>query len=283
LASDAHLEDDSDALIYGRHSVQAVLESERSLQRLWIVSQLRYSSRFHTLVNQAKANGVIVDEATYEHLDRLTQRANHQGVVAQVSPYEYADFNTMVDEALAKSDRPTLVLADGIVDPHNLGAIVRTAEAMGVSGITIPQRRAVGITSTVMKVAAGAIEHVPVARVINLVQALETLKERGFWIYGIEADASQPIHTVQFSGPVALVVGSEGSGLNLLTQRHCDLLVSIPLRGHTPSLNASVAAGMAMYEISRQRLHNALDLTRTPSVPTSSASTPSVPTPSLST
>ncbi len=164
----------------------------------------------------------------------------------------------MIEQAKAVSDQPVIVVADGITDPHNLGAIIRTAEALGVQGLVIPQRRAVGVTSTVIKVAAGALENFPVARVINLSRALEELKGAGFWIYGTASKASQPLHTVQFFGPIVLVVGSEGEGLSLLIQRTCDHLVSIPLHGHTPSLNASVAAGMALYEIYRQRWSNTL-------------------------
>jgi 23S rRNA (guanosine2251-2'-O)-methyltransferase len=140
-----------------------------------------------------------------------------------------------------------------MTDPHNLGAIIRTAEALGAQGIVIPQRRAVGITSVVAKVAAGALEAIPVARVVNLNQALEELKESGFWIYGLAPSANESLHTLSLKGPIVLVVGAEGEGLSLLTQRHCDVLASIPLQGKTASLNASVAAGMALYEIFRQR------------------------------
>jgi 23S rRNA (guanosine2251-2'-O)-methyltransferase len=145
------------------------------------------------------------------------------------------------------------IAADGITDPHNLGAIIRTAEALGVQGIVIPQRRAVGITSTVAKVAVGALEHLPVSRVVNLKRALDTLKERGFWIYGLSSAASQPLHRTSFDRPTVIVVGAEGDGLSLTVQQSCDVLVSIPLRGTVPSLNASVATGMALYEIYRHQ------------------------------
>ena len=153
-----------------------------------------------------------------------------------------------------------IVVADGITDPQNLGAMIRTAEAIGAQGLIIPQRRAVGITSTVMKVAAGALESLPVARVVNLGRALEELKTAGFWIYGTAAEASQPLHTIQFSGAVAIVVGAEGEGLSVSTQKLCDGLVSIPLVGKTSSLNASVATGMALYEIYRQRWSNGVQV-----------------------
>jgi 23S rRNA (guanosine2251-2'-O)-methyltransferase len=144
-------------------------------------------------------------------------------------------------------------MAEGLTDPHNLGAIIRTSEAIGAQGLILPQRRAVGITSTVMKVAAGALETFPVARVVNLNRALEELKQAGFWIYGTSATASQPVYQVNFSGPIVLVVGSEGEGLSRLIEQSCDVLVSIPLEGTTPSLNVSVATGMTLYEIYRQR------------------------------
>ena len=146
-----------------------------------------------------------------------------------------------------------MLVADGINDPHNLGAIIRTGEALGIQGLIIPQRRAVGITSTVTKVAAGALENFPVARVINLSSALEELKKEGFWIYGTVANEGELIHTVKFTGAVVLVVGSEAEGLSLLIQKNCDVLVSIPMSGSTQSLNVSVATGMAIYEIHRQR------------------------------
>jgi 23S rRNA (guanosine2251-2'-O)-methyltransferase len=152
------------------------------------------------------------------------------------------------------------VIADGIADPHNLGAIVRTTEAVGAQGLIIPQRRAAGITSTVLKVAAGALEHLSVARVVNLHRALEELKAAGFWIYGTTANSGKQIHTIDLKGAVGLVVGSEGEGLSLLTQRCCDELISIPLAGKTPSLNASVATAMALYEIYRQRHSDPINL-----------------------
>lgn len=249
-ASDTETNSD---LIYGRHSVLAALNSERALNRIWIISKLRYDPRFHGLLVQAKANGAVVDEVDYHRLDQITGGATHQGIVAQVASHDYLELHDLIARAKAAVEQPVLVVADGITDPHNLGAIVRTAEALGAQGVVIPQRRAVGITSTVAKVAAGALETIPVARVVNLSRALEELKEAGFWIYGTVADASQPVDTVTFTGAIALVIGSEGEGLGLLTQKSCDALVSIPLQGNVPSLNASVAAGMVLYEVFRQR------------------------------
>jgi 23S rRNA (guanosine2251-2'-O)-methyltransferase len=247
-------------LIYGRHPVLAALEGQRSLNRIWITAKLRYDHRFHDLLGQAKANGTVIDEVEPQRLDQLTFRANHQGIVAQVAPHAYMELSDLIEQAKAASDQPVLIVADSITDPHNLGAIIRTAEALGAQGLVIPQRRAVGVTSTVVKVAAGALETFSVARVVNLGRALEELKTAGFWIYGTASGGSQALPTVKFSGPVVLVVGAEGDGLSMLTQRACDSLVSIPLGGHTPSLNASVATGMALYEIFRQRWSNTLHI-----------------------
>ena len=252
-------ESESD-LIYGRHSVIAALESQRLLNRIWITPKLRYDGRFHSLLVGAKSNGTVIDEVDNRRLDHITEGANHQGIVAQVAPYHYLEMDELLDRAKAASENPILLVADGITDPHNLGAIIRTAEALGAQGLVIPQRRAVGVTSTVMKVAAGALETFPVARVINLSRALEQLKEAGFWVYGTAATAAEPVDTVKFSGSIALVIGSEGDGLSLLTQRGCDALINIPLQGNTPSLNASVAAGMVMYEVFRQRRSQVLHL-----------------------
>ncbi|WP_198011386.1 23S rRNA (guanosine(2251)-2'-O)-methyltransferase RlmB [Synechococcus sp. PCC 7335] len=245
-------EDTSPDLIYGRHAVEAAIEAGRSLNRLWVNAKLHYDSHFRPLIATAKANGSVVDEVENVRLSQMTQGASHQGIVAQVSAYEYVDLEVLVQQAKNKARRPVIVAADGITDPHNLGAIIRSAEAIGAQGIVIPQRRAVGVTSTVAKVSAGALENIPIARVINLGRALEYLKSNSFWIYGLTAEAAQSIHTTDFSAPVVLVVGAEGSGLSLSVQNLCDQLVSIELSGKTPSLNASVATGMALYEIYRQ-------------------------------
>lgn len=251
-------------LIYGRHPVLAALENQRQLNRVWILPQLRYDPRFHSLLLQAKANGTIIDEVEPRRLSQITEGANHQGVAAQIAPYPYQDLADLIKNAKSTAEQPVLLVCDGINDPHNLGAIIRTAEALGAQGLIIPQRRAVGVTSTVVKVAAGALETFPIARVVNLSRALEDLKAAGFWIYGMAAGNGKLLHTVKFTGPIVLVVGSEGSGLSLLTQRCCDVLVSIPLQGKTPSLNASVATAMTLYETYRQRWSNILYLDTLP-------------------
>ncbi|ACB51149.1 RNA methyltransferase TrmH, group 3 [Crocosphaera subtropica ATCC 51142] len=242
-----------DDLIYGRHSVLAALESDRQLNRIWITNRLHYDPRFHNLIQASKAKGAVIDEVSLQRLSQITNGANHQGVAAQVAPYTYHELDELITQAKANSDEPVIVIADGIADPHNLGAIIRTAEAMGCQGLIIPQRRAAGVTSTVSKVSAGALESFPVARVVNLSRALETLKAEGFWIYGTVAEGGKRLQDFDFRGAIGLVIGSEGSGLSLLTQRCCDELISIPLEGKTPSLNASVAAAINLYEIYRQR------------------------------
>lgn len=246
------LDNESD-LIYGRHSVLAALNGDRPLNRIWITERLRYDPRFHGLMVQAKADGAVIDEVEPRRLDQITKGGIHQGVAALVAPHAYLNIGKLIEQAKAASDQPVIVVADSITDPHNLGAIIRTAEALGAQGLVIPQRRAVGITSTVAKVAAGALENFPVARVVNLTRALEELKSAGFWIYGAASDADQSVDSTTFNGAVALVIGSEGDGIGLLTQKSCDVLMSIPLQGTVPSLNASVAAGMVLYEVFRQR------------------------------
>lgn len=248
--------------LYGKHSVFTAIENERQINRIWVLSKLRHHPSFFTLLSQAKANGTVIDEVDVQRLGYLANGGNHQGIVAQVAPHDYLELEELITRAKAAVDRPVIVVLDGITDPQNLGSIVRTAEALGAQGVVIPQRRAVGITSTVLKVAAGALEHLPVARVVNLSRALAQLKEAGFWIYGTTAESKQPIYDVKFTDrePIVLVIGSEGDGLGLLTQKGCDHLVSIPLSGKTPSLNAANAAAMCLYEISRQRLSNMLRL-----------------------
>ena len=249
----AYSQDQESDLVYGKHPVLALLKSDRQINRIWLTPKVSSDRRFYNLLQEAKANGAVINKSDPQRLDSLTNYANHQGIVAQVSPYSYWQLEDLITVAKEKTDSPVIVIADGIEDPHNLGAIIRTTEAMGLQGIVIPQRRAVGVNSTVVKVAAGALENLPIARVVNLSQALATLKESGFWIYGTTAESSKMLHTIDFSGAIGLVVGSEDKGLSSLTKTCCDELVSIPLSGITPSLNASVATAIAIYEICRQR------------------------------
>lgn len=252
-AGDGDDQQDETDLIYGRHSVEAALQAQRPLNRVWVNDRIRYDPRFLSLIDEAKAGGAVIDEVDTKRLNQITAGANHQGIAAQAAAHTYHDLDEMIETALGAAKVPVIIAADSITDPHNLGAIIRTAEALGAQGMVIPQRRAVGVTSTVAKVAAGALERLPVARVVNLKRALEVLKEKGFWIYGLASEASQPVHRTTFDRPTVIVVGSEGSGLSLTVQQSCDTLVSIPLRGTVPSLNASVATGMALYEIYRHQ------------------------------
>jgi 23S rRNA (guanosine2251-2'-O)-methyltransferase len=247
-------------IVYGRHAVEAVLNSDRSINRIWVTAKLRYSSDFLPLIDEAKSGGAVVDEVDNTRLDRITENGRHQGIAVQVSAYEYADLDELIVKAKEKSTDPVIVIADGITDPHNLGAIIRSAAALGAQALVIPQRRAAGITATVAKVAAGTLEILPVARVVNLNRALEKIKEAGFWVYGTVASSGDAIHKAKFTGAIALVIGAEGEGLSLSIQKNCDFLVSIPLDGKVESLNASVATGMALYEIFRQRWVNTLNL-----------------------
>ncbi len=248
--SKSHEDDD---LVYGRHAVLAALENDRQLNRIWITNRLHHDSRFYNLLQISKNKGAIIDEVSLQRLSQITNGSNHQGIAAQVSPYYYYTLDKLITRAKQKSDQPVIIIADGIVDPQNLGAIIRTSESMGCQGLIIPQRRAASITSSVAKVAAGALESFPVARVINLNRALETLKTEGFWIYGTVAQGGKKLPGFNFSGAIGLVIGSEGNGLNLLTQRCCDELLSIPLEGKTASLNASIATSISIYEIFRSR------------------------------
>ncbi len=247
-------------IVYGRHAVEAVLNGDRSINRVWVTARLRYAPDFLPLIDAAKLAGAVVDEVDNMRLDRITDNARHQGIAIQVSAYEYADLDELIASAKEKSTQPVIVIADGITDPQNLGAIIRSAAALGAQALVIPQRRAAGITATVAKVAAGTLEILPVARVVNLNRALEKIKEAGFWVYGAMTDSGQAIHKTKFSGAIALVIGAEGEGLSLSIQKNCDFLVSIPLDGKVESLNVSVATGMALYEIFRQRWVNTLNL-----------------------
>ena len=244
-----------DDLIFGRHTVIAAIENERPLNKIWVLPQLKRNEKLAHLLAASKSRGAVIDETTSLRLDQLTQYATHQGIVAQVGACSYVELDELVKQAQEITSSPVLVAVDGITDPHNLGAIIRSAEALGAQGIILPQRRAASVGATVAKVAAGALELLPISRVVNLNQALETLKKEGYWIYGLTLDAPSDISNVELSGAIVLLIGSEGKGLSAVSQKHCDGTIKIPLAGQTQSLNASVAAGIGIYEIFRQRLH----------------------------
>ncbi len=240
-------------LVYGCHPVLTTLKSDRQLNRIYIMGKLLHDNRFESLLTSAKANGAIIDVVDVKRLNQITDFANHQGVAIMVAPYDYMELDDLITKAKSETENPVIVIADGISDPHNLGAIIRTGEALGIQGLIIPQRRAVGINSTVMKVAAGALEYFSVSRVVNINNAIKQLQENGFWIYGTTMDGND-LHDTKLSGAIGLVIGAEGKGLSQSTMKFCDFLMSIPMLGKTPSLNASVAAAICLYEIRRQSL-----------------------------
>ncbi|KAF0653974.1 rRNA methylase [Cyanobium sp. Copco_Reservoir_LC18] len=239
-------------LIWGRHSTQATLESGRPIHRVWCTPEMRFSPRFLQLLREAKASGVLVEEVTWARLGQLTGGAVHQGIVLQPAAAETLDLTSLIEGCRSIGEAPLLIAVDGLTDPQNLGAIVRSAEALGAHGMVLPQRRNAGLTGSVAKVAAGALEHLPVARVVNLNRSLDALKQEGYRVVGLAEEGTVSLEEVDLEGPLVVVTGSEGDGLSLLTRRSCDQLVRIPLRGATPSLNASVATALLLYEVARR-------------------------------
>jgi 23S rRNA (guanosine2251-2'-O)-methyltransferase len=242
----------SSDLIWGRHSSLAVLESGRPIHRIWCTSEMRFSPNFLQLLREAKSSGVLVEEVTWARLGQISGGAVHQGIVLQTAAAETLDLQTLIDGCRSLGEPPLLLAVDGLTDPHNLGAIVRSAEALGAHGLVLPQRRNAGLTGTVAKVAAGALENLPVARVVNLNRSLDALKQEGYRVVGLAGEGSLTLEEADLDGPMVIVTGSESDGLSLLTRRSCDQLVRIPLRGVTPSLNASVATALLIYEIARR-------------------------------
>ena len=237
-------------VIIGRNAVTEALRSGRELDKLFIAHGS--SGAVQAIVAKCVQRGVVVKEVPATKLDFLSGGGNHQGVVLMAAAHAYATVEDMLRLAESRGEAPFLLLCDEIEDPHNLGAIIRTAEAAGAHGVIIPKRRAATLTSAVAKAACGALEYLPVAKVTNLAAEIDALKERGLWIYGAEMCES-PWCQTDWTGPVALVIGSEGKGLGMLIKRKCDGLVSMPMLGKINSLNASVAAGILMYEVARQR------------------------------
>jgi len=262
-------------LIWGRHSAQAVLESGRPVHRIWCTPEMRFSPRFLQLLREAKSSGVLVEEVTWARLGQISGGAVHQGIVLQPAAAETLDLPSLIEGCRGVGEAPLLIAVDGLTDPQNLGAIVRSAEALGAHGMVLPQRRNAGLTGSVAKVAAGALEHLPVARVVNLNRSLEALKEEGYRVVGLAAEGTVSLEEADLSGPLVVVTGSEGDGLSMLTRRNCDQLVRIPLRGSTPSLNASVATALLLYEIARRGWMHGISGT----APAPRLVRPSLPTP----
>ncbi len=251
-ASESFGSDTPPDLIWGRHSAQAALESGRPIHRIWCTPEMRFSPRFLQLLREAKAGGVLVEEVTWARLGQITGGAVHQGIVLQTAAADTLDLPSLIEGCRGIGEPPLLMALDGITDPHNLGAIARSAEALGAHGLVLPQRRSAGLTGSVAKVAAGALEHLPVARVVNLNRALDALKQEGYRVVGLASEGSVTLEEADLDGPLVIVTGSEGEGLSMLTRRSCDQVVRIPLRGATPSLNASVATALMLYEVARR-------------------------------
>ncbi|MBH5320818.1 23S rRNA (guanosine(2251)-2'-O)-methyltransferase RlmB [Paenibacillus sp. GSMTC-2017] len=239
-------------LIAGKHPVLEALRSGREINKIWIADGAQKSLTL-PITAEAKKQGIIVQFVDKRKLDSMVTGVAHQGVIAQAAAFEYVEVEEILEIAKKKSEMPFILLLDEIEDPHNLGSILRTAECTGVHGVIIPKRRAAGLTATVLKISAGAAEHVPVARVTNLAQTIEKLKEAGVWIAGTDVSASQDVYKMKFDMPLAVVIGNESKGMGRLIGEKCDFLVKLPMLGQLNSLNASVAAGVLMYEVVRQR------------------------------
>lgn len=244
-------EQNQDELVIGRHPAVEALKSERDINKIFLQEGLS-GGKMKEIQKLAKRHKVQVTFVPKSKLDQLSDGANHQGVVVAASPVSYASIDDLFAAAEKKEEQPFFLLLDGIEDPHNLGSIMRTADAIGVHGIIIPKRRAVPLTGTVAKASTGAIEHVPVARVTNLVKTMEELKERGLWIFGTDMDGKD-YRQWNVDSPIGLVIGNEGKGLSRLVKENVDETLSIPMTGHVQSLNASVASSLLMYEVYRKR------------------------------
>ena len=236
-------------LLCGRNPIREALKAGHDIEKL-LVMRGELSGSAREIIMLAKENHVIVQEVDKQRLDDITR--NHQGMIAFASAYQYSDIDEMLELAEAQNEKPFLILLDGITDPHNLGAIIRTAECVGAHGVIVPQRRSVGLTPAAVKASAGAVEHIKVARVTNLANTIEELKEKEIWAYAADMEG-EDYSSVNYSGGVALVIGAEGEGVSRLVLEKCDKRVSLPMKGEIGSLNASVAAGVMMYEIMRSR------------------------------
>ena len=243
----------SDDLIWGRHATEAALLGGRAIHRIWCTSELRSSPKFFQLLKDSKASGVLVEEVSWSRLGQLTNGAVHQGIVLQIAASKTHTLQNLIDACKPFGDSSLLLALDGLTDPQNLGAIIRSAEALGAQGLILPQRRSAGLTGSVAKVAAGALEHLPVARVVNLNRSLEKLKDEGYLVVGLAEEGPYTLSEIKHQGPLVVVVGSEDKGISLITRRLCDQLVRIPLKGITTSLNASVATSIFLYEVARSR------------------------------
>ncbi len=244
---------EADGVIEGRNAVIEALRAGTAIDKIYLQKGETDKTLGH-IASKARAAGAVVVEADRRKLDAMSRTHAHQGVIALSSVREYATVEDILRSAETRGEAPLLVVCDELSDPHNLGAVIRTAECAGAHGVIIPKRRSAGLTAVVAKTSAGAVAHVPVARVPNLPALLDDLKKRGIWVFGTAADGPTALYDADLKGPAAIVIGSEGSGMGRLVAERCDFLVSIPMRGKLNSLNASAAAAILLYEAVRQRL-----------------------------
>ncbi len=245
---------DSESMIEGKNAVIEAFRAGTTIDRLFVLENDK-SGPVNTIIREAKKSGVPVKFVKKQRLDQLSETGAHQGVIAYISHVEYADIDDILDKAASKNEPPFIFLLDGIEDPHNLGAIIRTADASGAHGVVITKNRSADVTSTVVKASAGAVNHVAIAKVTNLTDTIEGLKDKGMWFVCADADGDV-MYNLNLTGAIGLVIGNEGHGVSRLVREHCDMTASIPMKGQISSLNASVAAGVLSYEIVRQRSLN---------------------------
>ena len=245
--------EEAEGQLEGRNALTEALKSGRTIDKVFVASG-EIDRGLQRLVAEARDAGAVVVPVDRRKLDAMSFAHAHQGVITLAAAHEYATIDDILEEAAARGENALIVICDELTDPHNLGAIMRTAECAGAHGVIIPKRRSVGLTATVAKASAGAVEYVKVARVTNINAAIAELKEKGVWILGTAAEGSVPMYQADLTGPTAIVIGSEGDGMSPLVRRNCDVTVHIPMKGRIPSLNASAAASILLYEAVRQRL-----------------------------
>lgn len=238
--------------VEGRNAVIELLESGKDINKIFITKGERHGS-IYKIISMAKENKVILVEKEKRKMEEMAQTENYQGVIAIVPPYEYCEIEDILQEAQKKQEEPFVLILDGIEDPHNLGSIIRTAETAGVHGIIIPKRRAATVNSTVSKVSAGAVQHMKIARVTNLSDAIERLKKEGLWICGTDINTNTYYYDQDLTGAIGIVIGNEGNGMSQKVRKNCDFLIKIPMKGKITSLNASVSTGIVLYEAVKQR------------------------------
>ena len=239
--------------IEGRNSVLEALKANRPINKILLSKDIGRHSIIGQILYEARQNNVLLEYVDSRLIQKLSSTGHSQGVLAMVATKEYVDLNYLLEASQQKDDLPFYMILDGIEDPHNLGAILRTADAVGAHGVIIPQRRAAGLTATVSRTSAGAVEYIPVARVSNVSKSISNLRKEGIWTVGVDMSGDKDYTQADYHKPVALVIGAEGKGLSRLVKERCDQIVSIPMKGHISSLNASVAAALVMYETARQR------------------------------